>query len=81
MGRWGWRRDRRKILKLIYFSCKVLGGPGCVRSIFARNREKTGGRKRGEEGDKESSVTTLSHTAHTHTHTEAYWSAQGCQVN
>lgn len=41
MERWGWRRDHRKILKLISFSCKVLGGPRCVRNIFARNREKT----------------------------------------
>lgn len=41
MGRWGWRRDRRKIVKLISFSCKVLGGPRYVRSIFAKNQEKT----------------------------------------
>lgn len=42
MGVWGWKRDHRKIDKLISFSCKVLGGPRCVRSIFARNQETTG---------------------------------------
>lgn len=42
MGRWGWRRDHRKILKLVSFSCEALGGPRCVRTIFARNQEKTG---------------------------------------
>lgn len=42
MGRWGWRKDHRKILKLISFSCKVLAGPRCVRRIFASNQEKIG---------------------------------------
>lgn len=68
MGRWGWRRDHRKIVKLIFFSCKVLGGPRYVRSIFARNKEKTERTKTGERGDKESSMTTQSHAPHTHAH-------------
>lgn len=43
-------------------------------------------KKKGREGrqgvlhDHTVAYTTLTHTL-SHTHTEAYWSAQGCQVN
>lgn len=55
---------------------------GIMRSQDEEKKKK--GEVGAEKGEKKSSMATQSHTAHTealHTHTEAYWSAQGCQVN